>query len=388
MEYLFPFFLILFVGVFFPAIFRSLHLPWVVALILGGIVIGPHALGLFEPNELFGFLSQLGLVFLMFMAGLEVHSESFRGAQRGIFSIALLNGLIPLALGIGAGLWLGYSLVAAFLLGIIFVSSSIAIVIPSLEASGLLHKPLGRSIVSATIVQDITSLLLLSVLLQVVNPTTALPLPAFYIMLLGVIIILRKTLPAIRRMFSFSVKPRGDVFEQELRAIFLTLIGTVVAFELLGLHPIIAGFFAGFVLAGSIQTDIVRERLRSLAYGFFIPIFFITVGAQTDISVLYNAGGALFVTSVIVATSLIAKMVSGWLGGRLAGFSSKDSLLVGAATIPQLSTTLAVVYSAVELDLLSAELETAFVVLSIVTTLIGPLLVNLWRRMFIPAEAN
>lgn len=380
MENFLSFFLILFVGVFFPTIFRSWHVPWVVALVIGGILIGPHVLDWFEPNEVFSFLGQMGLVFLMFMAGLETHRGNFRELKRGILGISLINAIIPLAVGFGIGYAFGLGLLASLLLGIIFISSSIAVVIPSLEASGLLTTRLGRSIVSATIVEDVLSLVLLSILLQVIDPVTTLPLPLFYFLLFATLVLLRRLLPKMEQMFAVRAYEWKGTFELELRAIFVALLGTVVVFELLGLHPIIAGFFAGFVLADVIKTEEVKTRLHALSYGLFIPIFFVIIGAETDIGVLFTANETLVLVAVVVLGSVVAKFISGWLGGRIAGFSHHASLLVGAATIPQLSTTLAVVFSAVSLGLIPSGLATAMVVLSIVTTVLGPSLIRFFAR--------
>lgn len=377
MSNLFPFFLVLFTGVFFSAIFKRFHLPWVVALIFGGIIIGPQALGVFHPNETMKFIGEIGLAFLMFMAGLETKFSSFEEFRHGSLRIALLNGLIPLLFGLGVGLFLDLELIGALLLGIIFVSSSIAVVVPSLEATGALHTKLGHSIVSATILEDISSLLFLSVLLQIVEPSTTLPLPLFYLLLFVSLFVLRKLLPWLRWVFSKEVHNKKDSFEQELRNIFVVFLGTLLVFELLGLHSIIAGFFAGFVLSDSIKTDIVKERLRAISYGVFIPVFFVIVGAETNIKIFVEAGSVIVLVFAIVIGSILAKGLSGFLAGKLTGFKNRESLIIGASTIPQLSTTLAAVYAAAEFNLIGEELITAMVVLSVITTIISPLLLRL-----------
>ena len=380
MENLLPFFLVLFAGVFFSVFFRRLHLPWVVILILGGIIIGPHATGIFEPNPTVEFLGQIGLVFLMFMAGMEIKLAVFRESKGRVFGLAFINATIPFLVGIGIGFLFGYGWIVALLLGIIFVSSSIAIVIPSFEANNLLTTRLGKSVVAATILQDVASLVMLSVLLQIINPITILPLPIFYILLVVSLIVLRWALPKLQWFFSSGARGTKDLFQQELRVIFAILIGTVVSFELLGLHPIIAGFFAGLALSGSIKSDILKEKLHTISYGIFIPTFFIIVGTKTDLGIFLEVEGAALLIVAIVLGSLISKFASGWIGGRVVGFTSSQSLLVGAATIPQLSTTLAVVFTAAALGLLDQELIVAMVILSTVTTFVGPPLIQMFSR--------
>jgi len=239
---------VLFIGVFFSDIFRRLHLPWVIALLLGGILIGPHVLGLFEVDRTMELIGEIGLVFLMFMAGLETKLSALKQNRKSIALTALFSAGIPFLVALGVGIFFGYSLTTSILLGIIFMSSSIAVIIPSLEKSNMLESRLGTMIMGTAIVVDVASLIALSVFLQIANTTTTLPLWIFYSLLVFALFLLRWVLPKIRWFFSHNVRDTRDLFQQELRSIFVILIGTVIAFELLGLHPIIAGFFAGLLL--------------------------------------------------------------------------------------------------------------------------------------------
>lgn len=382
-----PFFLVLLAIVLFSAVFRQFHLPWVLALIVGGVVIGPHGFEIVTLNPTIEFMGQIGLIFLMFMAGLEVKLSSFREFGKGIAGLALINGLVPFVVGFGIGYFFSFGLIASFLLGIIFMSSSIAVVIPSLEAIGILNTKLGRSIVSATVIEDVASLVLLSILLQSINPVTALPLPLFYILLAVILVALRYGLPKIRNLIPHR-RDEKDLFESEVRIVLAMLIGTVVIFELLGLHPIIAGFFTGLVLSDSIKSKILIEKLRTLSYGLFIPVFFIIIGIKTDITVFAHGGEEIGLVLILLLGAIFSKFISGWVGARINGFRKNNALIVGVATIPQLSTTLAVVFTAVELGLLRPELITAMVILSIITTLISPLALSYLKDISLVSQQN
>jgi Kef-type K+ transport system membrane component KefB len=371
MEFL-PFFLILLATVLFAAAFRRFHLPWVLALITAGVVVGPYGLEVAEVTPTLGFLSQIGLIFLMFMAGLETKFDSFKELKYDIGWLSALNSLIPLAAGIALGFWFEFSLTASLLIGIIFMSSSIAVIIPTLESLNLTHTKLGKSIVSSTIIEDVLSLILLSILLQSVNPLTSLPLPSFYFLLALIMGGFAYGLPKIRALIPHH-RDEKDLFESEVRLIFALLIGVVVTFELLGLHPIIAGFFAGLVLSESIKSEILIEKLRTMSYGIFIPVFFVVIGMETNIGILTESAAVLGLIATIVCVSVGTKFFSGWIGGKIIGFKNKEASIIGLATIPQLSTTLAVVFTAVETGLLPEELIAAMVALSIVTTLIAPI---------------
>jgi Kef-type K+ transport system membrane component KefB len=371
MEFL-PFFLILLATVLFAAAFRRFHLPWVLALITAGVVVGPYGFGFAEVTPTLSFLSQIGLIFLMFMAGLETKFDSIKKLKYNIGWLSALNSLIPFAAGIALGYWFEFSLTASLLIGVIFMSSSIAVIIPTLESLKLNNTRLGKSIVASTVIEDVLSLVLLSILLQSVNPITALPLPSFYFLLAIIMIGFAYGLPKLRALIPHHANEK-DLFESEVRIIFALMIGVVVTFELLGLHPIIAGFFAGLVLSESIKSEILMEKLRTMSYGIFIPVFFVVIGMETNIGVFQQSVSVIGLIAAVVFVSVFTKFISGWIGGKIIGFKNKESAIIGLATIPQLSTTLAVVFTAVETGLLPEELITAMVILSIATTLIAPI---------------
>jgi len=377
MEQFFPFFIVLFAGVFFSGLFKRFHLPWAVALLIGGVIIGPYGLGFFEVDNTINFIGQIGLIFLMFMAGVESRISDLGSSKAKIFSLSFLNGLIPFITGFVISYFLGFSNLTSILVGIVFVSSSVAVIVPSLESNGLIHTYIGKSIITVSVVQDIVSLILLSIFLQNINPITSLPLPIFYTLLLVTVIFLRWAIPKVRWIFSITTDEKDRVlFQRELRSIFTILIGIVIVFELLGLHPIVAGFFAGLVLSNSIKSAILLDKIRTISYGLFVPTFFIIVGAQTDISVLYKSGGILVIIGLIVFGSMLSKYLSGYFGAKLIGFTKQESKLYAASSIPQLSTTLAVAFTGFELGLFGQELLTSLIILSLVTTIISPILVR------------
>ncbi|MFT7644472.1 MAG: Kef-type K+ transport system membrane component KefB [Candidatus Paceibacteria bacterium] len=378
MEEFYPFFLIVFSGVFFSMLSIRTHIPWAVMLIIGGIVVGPSFLNVISINPTIDFMGQIGLVFLMFMAGLETKFSQFREFQKSLLFLAFMNGFIPFLVG-GAVIWLlGYDLMTSLIVGIIFVSSSIAVVIPSLEISGVLHTKLGQSVVVTTVIQDITSLVLLSLLLQTVSPVTEVPLYVFYPVLFGVLIALRHFIPKLRSWVVKIATGSPDVFQLEFRSTFLVLIGTVIAFELLGLHPIVAGFFSGLVLADSIKSKILKEKIQTISYGVFIPTFFIVIGLQTDMTIFQDIRSVLLVMAIIIVSLIVSKYTSGYFAARIVGFDKLESNFFAATSLPQLSTTLATAFVAFSLGLIDQTLLTSLVILSIVTVFLSPILIRIY----------
>lgn len=374
------FLIILASGLFFSEIFKRLHLPYVIALIAAGIFVGPLGFNIVNLTPSIEFLGSLGAVFLMFMAGLEIKTDVLAKNKKKLTMAALINGGFPAVIGFLITLYFGYNLLASLLIGTIFVSSSIAVIVPSLEEKGLLSSDIGSIIVGTIMIEDVGSLFILSILLQTADPTAVIPLPAFVTIVVFSILGLKSILPRIETVF-FRWRAR-EGFEEKLQFVFITLVAVAVYFELLGMHAIIAGFLVGLILSESIRHEHIEKKLHTISYGIFIPLFFIIVGLETDLTAFQKAGDTYLLTIALTGTLIATKFFSGYLAGYLAGYKRVENALVGFSSIPQLSTSLAVVFTAYELGLLDSSLQVSIVLISIITVLISSFAVGLIAKRF------
>ncbi len=372
----YPFFLAIFAGVFFSMISRQIHVPWVVALILGGVLFGPSGFGILEPNQTMSFLGEIGLVFLMFMAGLEVQTSTLRNFRGRLSVMPLLSGFIPFCVGAGIAYAFGYPHITAVVLGIVFVSSSVAVVIPTLSQRNQLGTAIGQSTVASMVILDVVSLAAISIILQNADRTAEVPLYIFYPIVIAVLLGLRYAVPRLRKFFVKQVDGSPDHFQLEFRSTFLILIGTVILFELFGLHPIVAGFFSGLVLSGSISSDVLKEKIQTISYGIFIPVFFVLIGLRTDISVIAETPGVFLIVCAVILGLILSKLFSGWLGAKIAGFGHTESMFYASSSLPQLSTTLATAFTALSFGLIDEVLMTTLITLSVVTVVVSPVRMN------------
>lgn len=385
-----PFFIILLVAVVFSQLFLRMRVPWVVSLILGGIAIGPNGFGWFEPDQTIEFLSTVGLVFLMFMAGLESKLSDLSGIKKNIAITVPLIGLFPAFIGVLVGLYFDYDIATSILLGIIFMSSAIALLVPTFQEHKIIDSYLGRSIIASAIIVDALSLLALSVFLQLaVGGGPSLESLLVYPFAIGSLALFAKFLPRLRWIAVSGVTdPNQDLFERELRFTVLILIGLVVFFEFVGLHAIVAGFFAGMILSKSMTNTLLKAKLHALSYGFFVPIFFVVVGATTDMSVFVGDLRATILSTVIIGSLVASKFISGWLAGRLNGFDNHSSAFIGVSVIPQLSTALAVAFLGFGEGVMDQALLSAVVALTIVTSFISPIFVNILGRKIVTKKPD
>ena len=377
------FVIILASGLFFSEFFKRLRLPYVVALIVAGIAIGPLGLNLIELTPPIIFLGSVGAVFVMFMAGMEVRTDLLIRMKKKLVVLVLMNGGIPAIVGFFIAFLFGYEILTSMIVATIFISSSIAVIIPTLEEKNVLSSDIGSVIIGAVIIEDIASLFLLSIILQSNDPTTFLPLPIFIVVVALSALFLKWLLPRFENWF-FTEKNRGR-FEEEFQFVLIVTIAVTVFFEFIGVHAIVAGFLVGLILAESIKNHKIENKLHAISYGLFIPIFLLEIGIETDLTVLFDVSGATFLVIAIIVGLIVSKLLSGYFAGRLIGFRNRNSVLIGAASMPQLSTSLAVAFTALELGFIDSSLQVSIVLLSITTVLISPLLIGL---IFIPRKRH
>ncbi len=369
--------LILFVGLVVPEFFRKLRLPWATSLILLGAVLGPHGTQTLHIDPTIEFFGFLGLTFLMLMAGLETRVDEMRHSVWKVVVLAAANGIIPAVVGFFIARGFGYDMLPSLLVGVIFVSSSIAIIIPSLKSAKLFNETDGQLIVSAVIVEDIFSLILLAFLLQSVAPITTLPLWLYFSILFASLFALKFLLPKLSKL----VLKKTWIFkknehEDQIRFVIVVLMGVLLYFSILGVHPIVAAFLVGLLLSGVITSKGLFTKLHTLGYGLFVPVFFFIIGMQMDLSVFASVGSEVFFLIAIVFASIFSKILSGFFAGTMIGMKKQNAAIFGVASTVQLTTSLAATQAAFSIGIIDQTLLTSIVLLSVITTIFSPILLR------------
>lgn len=391
MEALLPFFIILFSGLFLSEFFQRVHLPWVIALMVSGFIIGPAGFGIIEANPVLSFLAELGLIFVMFMAGIE--TDFFKKSREGLvgkaFIIGLFSSVCLWLFGYNVALYLDMSIFASILLGIIFISSSVAVAVPILEESGVIKGQLGKLILITMIIQDIISLIAFAVFSRVTNPEEVLSSFLVYPLLILIFFLLQKGIPYVRKYFikEFHTEDK-DIFEQELRAVLVLLVGIVALFALLGVHEILAAFLAGMILSDMISHKDIHKNIHAIGYGLFIPIFFASIGMTTDLSGISLTSGAFLGGLVAIVFGVIfLKVFVTYISSRFMRVKPTESLVIGISMIPQLSTTLALGYAGRQMGIFGNDMVASLVVLSIVSVIVCPILLRIFIKKINPPQA-
>jgi Kef-type K+ transport system membrane component KefB len=371
--------LILGFGLLIPELLKKFRLPFVTLIILAGAITGPSGFNYVQPNEIINFFGFLGMAFLMLLAGLETNIAKLTHAKTKILIMAGLSGGIPFTMGLVITKLFGYDWITSTLIGIVFISSSVAVIIPSLRESKVFHKEFGQLVLAAILTADIASLLALSFIFQNTDRIANLPLQFYFVLLFATIPLFFYVAP---RFYRYAVKKRffhDEGNERQLRFVIIVLAAALALFALLGVHPIIASFLTGLALSGVIKrdpADNLRSKLHTLGYGLFVPVFFFLVGTEMDLTLLKHFDIDNILMLLLIVGLLLSKLGSGYLAGRLVKLRSREAWLFGAISIPQLTTTLAVTYTAAALGLLDSVLVTSIILIAIISTFIGPMLVS------------
>jgi len=347
-------------------------LPAVFGELLLGLVLGPSILGWLAPNETFQLLADIGVILLMFMAGLETDVVAMKEAGKASTFTAVGGVVLPLAAGLLIGQAFGLEWHHALFLGAVLTATSVSISAQTLRELGRLRSREGSTILGAAIIDDVLGVLVFALvmglsgggnmLLTVVKMALFFPISWF---------IGDKLVPVM-------VRWESRLHHRE--ASLALLLGMVLIYawsaEVLGSVATITGaYLLGVVVARHADTShIVHHGTASLGYGFFIPIFFINIGLQAHAEGLIAAP---LLTIVLIVLAVLTKVVGGGAGALLGGFNKRASLQIGIGMISRGEVALVIAGAGLAAGLLTPDLFSVLVVVTLVTTLVTPPLLRL-----------
>lgn len=362
-----------------PIVARRLHLPDIVGYILAGAVAGPSVLGLLVRAGTFDLLGTVGLLYLMFMAGVSLDLAQFSKLRSRSIAFGSASFFIPQVMALGVGIYfLGMSVPTALLLGSI-VGSHTLLAYPIAERLGITKSKSVIMAIGATIITDLLSLLILAVVIASVGGDAGLGFWLRFVIFVGVwaaaVLIL---LPRFGRWFLRTVRLGGVVdFAFLLSMVFLT----AWLAEVVGLAPIIGAFLAGLTMNQLVpRQSPLMTRITFVGNALFIPFFLISVGMLIDVGVLVSSlavwGLALAFTTLVV----VGKTAAALLARFVYKYSPEEGWAVAGLTIPQAAATLAVTLVGFDVGLFSETAVNAVVVMILLTSLLGPSLVERFGR--------
>lgn len=362
--------------------------PAVLGELLVGLILGPTVLNMLHwplfagghLRETIRYLAHLGVLFLMFIAGLEVDVEAMRRAGRPAVLAGGLGVLLSVALGLGVSLLFGFSLLGGMLIGLMLAATSVSISAQTMIELGVLRSRVGVALLGAAVVDDILVILLVSVASALTGGGSNF-WQILWVLVRMLLFLALAIWVGARLIPRLPVRvERLPVSEGVMALVVVTVLFFAWAAEALGGVAAITGaFLAGLAFARSPLRHTIRDRMHTLAYAWLVPIFFVNIGLEADARAIGVAG--IGCALALIGAAMLSKVIGCGLGGLAGGFSFMDALRLGVGMMSRGEVGLIVAAIELENGLITRQIFADVVLVVLTTTLVTPILLRaLYRR--------
>ncbi len=364
---------------------KKFQMPQVVGALLAGLVLGPGVLNVLQKTDIISNLSEVGVIVLMFCAGLETDIKELKKSGKASFVIALLGVLIPL----GGGYLLAYifnrpDLIATdasgsiflqnMFIGVILTATSVSITVETLKEMGKLSSRAGNAILGAAIIDDILGIVALTVITSLADPNVHLGKVLILIVLFFIFAVAVGFV--IFKLFGmWTDRAPKDLRRFIIMAFVFCLLLSYIAEEVFGVTDITGAFIAGLVLSSTSRAKYLMARFETLSYIMLSPIFFASIGLAVTLNDM-SAVVIIFAVAILLV-AVISKILGCGLGAKLCGYTNKEAIQIGAGMVSRGEVALIVANKGAEVGLMSSNLFGPIVIMVVVTTILAPILLKI-----------
>ena len=377
-EFLFDLALILISTKLFGLMTKKVRMPQVVGALVAGVVLGPAVLNVLSETEFIQKLAELGVIVLMFTAGLETDINQLKKTGKASFIIAVLGVIIPLVGGFfianifNKGNDVNTILQNVFI-GIILTATSVSITVETLKEMGKLKTRAGNAILGAAIIDDILGIIALTITTSLADPST------------NVIIVLAKIVMFFifaglaGYLFHWAFIKLDERYQRDLRrfvifAFVFCLLLSFSAEEFFGVADITGAFIAGLVISDSNRSNYLNSRFETLSYMLLSPIFFASIGIKVQLTAMTKTIFIFAILLLIVA--ILSKVFGCALGAKLCKYSNREAIQIGTGMISRGEVALIVANKGIAMGLMLPEFLAPVVIVVVVTTIVTPILLK------------
>ena len=308
---------------------RKLRMPAVVGALLAGIILGPAVLNWVQPSNLISSLSEIGVIVLMFGAGLETSITDLKKAGLKALVIAVLGVLVPLGLGywiatfynVGPEAWIGN-----LFLGVILTATSVGITVETLKEMGAMKTTSGNAILAAAVIDDVLGIIALTIVSGLADSSVNVGIVLLKIVLFFIFAVIVGVL--LHKVFAwwFDHDSRGGLQRYSIISFAFALIMAFVSEEFFGVADITGSFVAGLIISGTSQCAYVTKRIGTLSYLLISPVFFDSIGLKLE---PFNfSGSVLLLILLLCVIALLSKVVGCGLGALLCHYSKSQPIRI------------------------------------------------------------
>ena len=365
---------------FFGLVARKLKAPQVVGEIIAGLLIGPSLLGLVQQTDFLLQMAEIGVVLLMFSAGLGTDLKELMKTGPKAFLIACAGVFVPLVGGAllymafyGASPWGSEGFYQAVFVGVILTATSVSITVQSLKEMGRLKGKVGTTILSAAIIDDVIGIIVLTFVIGFKSPDSnpgkvVINTILFFVFAIGVGVIIYKIFQKVDERYPHTRRI-------PIIGLALCLSFAYIAEEFFGIADITGAYVAGIILCSTHDSEYIAEKMDINSYMLFGPIFFASIGLKTNIE---NMTGSILLFSIcFVLVGLIAKIIGCGLVSRLCGFKGMECIKIGVGMMTRGEVALIVSQKGLSVGLLSPVYFTSVILLIIVSSISTPIILKL-----------
>lgn len=356
---------------------RWTFIPIIVAEILAGIIVGKTGFNIVKYDTTLQLLSTLGLIYLLFLSGLEIDFHMLTSKRKGNSANPLKIALIVFGLILVISLVMGLLMVPLnlthqpYLMALIIATISLSIVMPVLKENGMTGTALGQSILLVAVISDFVTMIFLAIFVSLTSQGG--PHPLLIVTLFIVFFALYYILKPMTKIEWFQKLSKGTV-QIGTRGTFALILFFVALSETVGAENILGAFLAGAILSLLAPGEDLKHKLDSFGYGFLIPIFIVMVGVNLDLRALFSDPSVFLLIPYLLFSLYFAKMLPTLVMKRW--FSWRETLSSGILLSSTLSLVIAAATVAIQLNLIQQNVHDAFIVVAVLTCLISPIVFN------------
>lgn len=377
-EFLFDLALILISTKLFGLITKKIRMPQVVGALVAGVVLGPAFLNVLSETEFIQNLAELGVIVLMFTAGLETDINQLKKTGKASFIIAVLGVIIPLVGGFfiasifNKGNDVNTILQNVFI-GIILTATSVSITVETLKEMGKLNTRAGNAILGAAIIDDILGIIALTI-------TTSLADPSINVIIVLIKIVMFFIFAGFAGyLFHWAFIKLDEKYQRDLRrfviiAFVFCLLLSFCAEEFFEVADITGAFIAGLVISDSNRSKYLNSRFETLSYMLLSPMFFASIGIKIKLTAMTKT---IFIFSILLLlVAILSKVFGCALGAKICRYSNIEAIQIGTGMISRGEVALIVANKGIAMGLMLQEFLAPVVIMVVVTTIVTPILLK------------
>lgn len=359
-----------------PLLFERLKMPGIIGLILAGVVVGPHGLGLLARDRTIELLGTVGLLFLMFLGGLETSLDDLkRNADKSVV-FGLATFCLPMIIGTGAMLSIGFSPLASILVASCLASHTL-VALPVLGKLGIMRSQPVMATLGATLITNVLALLVLAIIVKADQGRLT---ASFWLLLIPSLAIYTfATLWGIPRLGRWFFRRFGHDESAEFIFVLAALFVASYIAGLIEIEPIVGAFLAGVAITSLVpQLSPLMNRIQFIGNTLFVPFFLISVGMLVDPLILVKEPRGIMVAVVILIAELVSKFLAAWGPGKLFGWKFPSVMVMFGMSMAQAASTLAAITVALKINLVDELTVNGIIVMILVTCVASPLITARW----------